>query len=367
MENNDSSAKISLRDTSSDMNYIVNGNKRLRRNRPTSTNTFDSSTEAIMKLCSCEQFLSVPLTLVFRYNKTQSMPLLTRVEADLLLQIGSLARELDVLLGMCRDVWGWSVSRREIVSFCSSTLTYRSLVPLISLGSNSEESKVEEDDCRRTRTDQDILLYVEVEWQRVILDLLQCTSSLQQCSEHNWTWSDSLLDAVSNQSNNGNEDSRNKPNISSSAKALAHEKQLLSEVEEELIRRIQHIAVNGEEWTTYKAESKPSIHDLCFSTFCFRMFDMSNEIVDDATSTSSDLSQTTIDRNNGYERTKGVSRSRLTKEAIEIDFVTDKIEESANETIPEETAEAYPDSMANTQNAIVALRNMNSKRSWNDV
>jgi hypothetical protein len=373
----DSNDSILIRNKSSDLNYyLVNGNKRLRRNRPTSSHTatttlFDSSSE-MLTLCSCEQFLSVPLTLIFRYNTTQSMPLLTRVEAELLLQIGSLARELDILLSICRDVWGWSVSRREILTFCSSTLTYRALVPLLSLGVNSETTK---DDGN----DEAILSYVEVEWQRVILDLLQCTSSLQQCSEHNWTWSDSLLDAMSIESNNnhGNEDSKHKPTISSSAKALAHEKQLLSEVEEELIRRIQHIAVHGEEWTTYKSESKLSFHDLCFSTFCNRMFDISFENSKIATSTTVDLSPTMNHNNSspdiigniGSDMHNDQSRSRDVMEEI---IGNDKIKGSSNKPIPvekidEEGTQTFSDTTANTQNAIAILRNMNPKRSWNDI
>jgi hypothetical protein len=170
--------------------------------------------------CSVQTFLSVPLPIIFRCldggGRRRHKPLMTRTEAQLLLSVTELARELDVLLEFSPQALERQVQSQMIRSDIQDIPTFRSLVP--SLVVHGEHIP------------QQALAHLELELDRVLASCQACASNLKQHSEQNWTMSDSLLDAF------GPDDVR--------GQALAKEKRGLSDLEEELSKRLEHLT-NG--------------------------------------------------------------------------------------------------------------------------
>ncbi|KAI2499901.1 hypothetical protein MHU86_14571 [Fragilaria crotonensis] len=103
---------------------------------------------------------------------------------------------------------------------------------------------------------QAALSYFQVELERVIGSLEVCTTALKQSSEQNWTMSESLLDAFGGSA------------VISSAHVLANEKRILSDLQEELSKRIEHLTTNeGNIFDDYTTED-----ELCMATVCNRLF-----------------------------------------------------------------------------------------------
>lgn len=191
--------------------------------------------------CSCEEFLSIPLHIIFRQVSNRK-PLLTRSEAQTLLRIAHLARELDLLVSLTSRALERRVTCRHVQSMVRCSPTLRSLVPLLEL--------------HGTLLPNAALSYFQVELERVLGSFEICTTALKQYSEQNWTMSDSLLDAFGGST------------VTSSAHVLANEKRILSDLQEELSKRIEHLMTNeGNVFDDYSTED-----DLCMATICNRLF-----------------------------------------------------------------------------------------------
>lgn len=195
--------------------------------------------------CSCEEFLSVPLHIIFR-QVSKRKPLLTRAEAQTLLRIMDLARELDIIVDLSSHAFERKVTSRQTRASIDDIPTLRSLVPsLIVQGEQIPDQALQ---------------HLQSELQRVLANFEASSSSLKQFSEQNWAMSDSLLDAF------GGADAI----PSSSAHALANEKKILSDLQEELGKRVDHLTKNeGNILDEYCKEE-----ELSMATLCNRFFDM---------------------------------------------------------------------------------------------
>lgn len=201
--------------------------------------------------CSCEEFLSVPLHIIFRQvaqtRTNTKKPLLTRAEASTFLRIMDLAHELDVIVTLVSQALEYKVTSRQIRTCIDGIPTLRSLVPLLAIQGQFIPDTA--------------LAYLQGELQRVLSSLENCASVLKQFSEQNWTMSDSLLDAFGGS------------NVISSAHVLAHEKKLLSDLQEELSKRLDHLTTNeGQVLDDYAKEE-----DLSIAKWCNRMFNILEE------------------------------------------------------------------------------------------
>ena len=191
--------------------------------------------------CSCEEFLSIPLHIIFRQVSNQK-PLLTRSEAQTLLRVAHLARELDLVVSLTSRALECRVTCRHVRSMIQCSPTLRSLVPMLEL--------------HGTLLPDAALSYFQVELERVLGSFEICTMALKQYSEQNWTMSDSLLDAFGEST------------VISSAHVLANEKRMLSDLQEELSKRIEHLMTNeGNIFDDYTTED-----ELCMATICNRLF-----------------------------------------------------------------------------------------------
>ena len=193
--------------------------------------------------CSCFEFLSVPLHIVFRQVvPNRNKPLLTRAEAQTFLRIVDLAQELDDVVTLASQALEHKVTSRQIRKCIDGIPTLRALVPSLVIHGQCIPDAV--------------LRYVQEQLQRILASLESCASALKQFSEQNWTMSDSLLDAFGGS------------NVISSAHVLAHEKKILSDLQEELSKRIDHLTTNeGQILDDYAKEE-----DLSIARLCNRMF-----------------------------------------------------------------------------------------------
>lgn len=159
-----------------------------------------------------------------------------------MLRIALLSRELDLLVELTSQALERRVSCRHVRSMIRGTPTLRSLVPLLEL--------------HGTILPRAALCYFQIEMERVLRSFEICTVALKQYSEQNWTMSDSLLDAFGGST------------VISSAHVLANEKKILSDLQEELSKRIDHLTMNkGNIFDDYTTED-----DLCMATICNRLF-----------------------------------------------------------------------------------------------
>lgn len=173
-----------------------------------------------------ESLFSVPIEIVFR--QTNGKPLLTRAEARCLLRITMLAAELDELAKV--SVLGLD-QRKKCRSFGQKLLApapkthpfLRPLLPLLCLQGHVLTNQA--------------LETAHNELHRVFVDLAACSRSLRQCSEHNWTLSESLLDTLGEDFTDIQTNSENLPK----GAVLAVEKRRLSDLEEELCNRIDSL------------------------------------------------------------------------------------------------------------------------------
>lgn len=168
--------------------------------------------------CSVHEFLSVPLQIIFRRQegggRRRHKPLMTRAEAHTFLTITELARELDVLVNLSSQALERKIQSRIITARIQDIPTFRSLVPsLVVHGQYIPEQA---------------LSHLQLELDRVLASFQASALTLKQFSEQNWTMSESLLDAF------GPDDQR--------GQVLAQEKQGLSDLQEELSKRLEHLS-----------------------------------------------------------------------------------------------------------------------------
>jgi hypothetical protein len=201
------------------------------------------------KQCSVQAFLSVPLHIVFRRQdggggRRRHKPLMTRAEAHTLLTVTELARELDVLVDLSSQALERQVQSQMIRSDIQDIPTFRSLVPALVVHGH--------------HIPQQALAHLESEVNRVLASFQACALTLKQFSEQNWTMSDSLLDAF------GPDDMR--------GHALAKEKRGLSDLEEELSKRLEHLSSVAEVSSKEAMFGDYEQDELSMATLANRMF-----------------------------------------------------------------------------------------------
>lgn len=186
--------------------------------------------------CSVQQFLTVPLPIIFRQvDGGGGKPLLTRAEAQALLRITNLACEFDILVDLISQALERQLVARQLRADVQSIPTLRSLVPtLVAHGQEIPQQALE-----RLQTELD----------RVLVELEACGVQLKQFSEQNWTMSDSLLEAFGATPSSGH--------------TLANEKRILADIEEDLATRLEHL---DRPFEGYKEE------DLSMAKVCYRSF-----------------------------------------------------------------------------------------------
>lgn len=186
--------------------------------------------------CSVQQFLTVPLPIIFRQvDGGGGKPLLTRAEAQALIRITNLACEFDILVDLISQALKRQLVARQLRTDAQSIPTLRSLVPtLVAHGQEIPQQALE-----RLQTELD----------RVLVELEACGVQLKQFSEQNWTMSDSLLDAFGATPSSGH--------------TLANEKRILADIEEDLATRLEHL---DRPFEGYKEE------DLSMAKVCYRSF-----------------------------------------------------------------------------------------------
>jgi hypothetical protein len=206
-----------------------------------------------------DHLLSVPLDIIFRQILTdtknneqqQGKPLLTRAEARCLLRISSLSQEWDLLMktqtdSLQRSVWtkyfqqkiltgnphGMAAAAAASHSNKSNSHPYlRPLIPILQV--------------QGPHVTRQSLHLVDSEMQHIVEQLYQCKQSLRQFAEHNWTLSESLWDALGQDSTELNLALSQHDNSAELPKGalLAREKRRLSDLEQELCERMDALMV----------------------------------------------------------------------------------------------------------------------------
>ena len=184
-------------------------------------------------LPSVEDLLSVPTEFIFRkvpstssnnaegsatisvsaLKQVQQKPLLSRSEAQCFCKINLLAHEIDCLTQICAQIWQ---TQLQCQSFSQSleAVDHPYLRPLVVLL-----------DTFAQQTPSWAMPQIALELNRVVSELQQATVILRQCSEQNWALAESLQDAAT------------------AGHLLALEKQKLSDIQEEICHRIDHLIV----------------------------------------------------------------------------------------------------------------------------
>lgn len=211
---------------------------RLDRNRGALSN--------LMEQCSSKEFLSVPLDFIFRLEPVRGKPLLSRVEARTLIQVSELATELDIIIDLSAQALERRVQSRYIQHEIENIPTLWSLHPYLSVHGK--------------RLPNQALLYLQSEITRILNLLSALAEKLKEHSEKNYDMSESLMDFTRDNNSSGH--------------ALATEKRILGDIEEELSLRVEHIvSLHEEDIVAYATFDD---RDLSMSFFCNRLFTNQN-------------------------------------------------------------------------------------------
>ena len=186
-------------------------------------------------LPSVEDLLSVPTEFIFRkvpstssnnaegsatisvssaLKQVQQKPLLSRSEAQCFCKINLLAHEIDCLTQICAQIWQTQLHSQSF-SQSLEAVDHPYLRPLVVLL-----------DTFAQQTPSWAMPQIALELNRVVSELQQATVTLRQCSEQNWALAESLQDAAT------------------AGHLLALEKQKLSDIQEEICHRIDHLIVS---------------------------------------------------------------------------------------------------------------------------
>lgn len=178
-------------------------------------------------MASVTTMLCIPATLVFRnvMNQGQLSPLLSRSEAHTFLQINGLSQELDVLTDLTQQILQDEELTRLKVLKDNDVLYLRPLQVLLESKNTSQQ-----------------LNKLALQVKRTVKELLNCCTVLQHSAEQNWSVAQLLHPA-----------------------AIGKEKQTLSEIEDEVCRRIQ-LLTNGPMLSMTSEDPAPSM--LSMEKFC---------------------------------------------------------------------------------------------------
>mmetsp|Transcript_7580 Transcript_7580/g.11573 ORF Transcript_7580/g.11573 Transcript_7580/m.11573 type:complete len:440 (-) Transcript_7580:1832-3151(-) len=200
----------------------------------------------LMEQCSSKEFLSVPLDFIFRLEPFRGKPLLSRVEARTLIQVSELATELDIIIDLSAQALERRVQSRYIQNEIENIPTLWSLHPYLSVHGK--------------RLPNQALLYLQSEITRILNLLSALAEKLKEHAEKNYDMSESLMDFTRDNNSSGH--------------ALATEKRILGDIEEELSLRVEHIvSLHKEDIVAYATFDD---RDLSMSLFCNRLFTNQN-------------------------------------------------------------------------------------------
>lgn len=194
---------------------------------------------------SVEQHLSIPAVVIFRRatSSNRSKPLLTRAEAQAMLRINMLSQEVDCLVQLASE----ALDKKRWCKFMETTLIshpiLRSLVPILHCHGKNQPIKA--------------LAYVQQQLSRVLHEMTLLVTMFQQFAEQNFTLAESLLDALGDN-------------------ALAEEKKLLGDLEEEISVRCNELLQMTEEQRSSQMpeekRSSPTQNRSSMHTFCELLF-----------------------------------------------------------------------------------------------
>jgi hypothetical protein len=207
---------------------------------------------ATLQQCSLQNFLSVPLHIIFRQQPgSRPKPLLTRAEAQLLLRVCDLSAEIDSLVKLSAQALERQMTSRALEDEIAGIPTFRSVIPILAL----HERQIPEQALR----------HLELEVDRVLATLGTCADSLKEHSEQSWSMSESLLDALGD--------------VPVSGQTLASEKRRLGDLQDELASRVDHVLRScAHDGTSASRIFAPyEEHDLFMGEFCCRLFGVGND------------------------------------------------------------------------------------------
>jgi hypothetical protein len=185
---------------------------------------------------SIEQHLSIPLVVMFRQasSSNRSKPLLTRAEAQAMLRINMLSQEVDCLVQLASEALDKKRWCKSMEPTLVSHPVLRSLVPLLHCHGKNHPTKA--------------LAYIQQELSRVLHEMTSLATMIQQFAEQNFTLAESLLDALGDN-------------------ALAEEKKLLGDLEEELSGRCNGLLQMTEGQLPFETQNRSPMNTFCENLF----------------------------------------------------------------------------------------------------
>jgi hypothetical protein len=219
----------------------------------------EEADEALQSLA--QDMLEVPLEYIFREVpssvasfasqaspnvSSKRKPLLSRSEAQCLVQLNLLAHEIDTLTSISAQALQQKLFCSEFAASLNRVGNpyLRPLLPIL----HTLEHKVSTES----------LNYVSTTMDRIVGDLQRANVQLRQSSEQNWTLYETLLDSAGDM-----------------GRALAEEKRRLSDIQEELCHRIDHMLADSSKTDSPDSnlESRPDPSTMeSMKDYCDRLF-----------------------------------------------------------------------------------------------
>jgi len=202
----------------------------------------DESLGDAIQQSSSKEFLSVPFDFIFRLEPgARGKPLLSRVEAHTLIQISELANRLDIIVDLSAQALERRFQSRSIQNEIENIRTFWSLYPYLFIHGKTIPNQA--------------LLYLQSELTRVLDELSSFSEKLKEYSERNYDMSESLMDFTRDNNSSGH--------------ALATEKRILGDIEEEVSLRIEHlVSLQNDDAAAYATFDK---RDLSMTSICNRL------------------------------------------------------------------------------------------------
>jgi hypothetical protein len=240
------------------------------------------------KWCTVENMLAIPIEYVFRdvsmistdvsvgwspatprsntiltKNKTnettnhRTKPLLSRIEAQLFLQVNTLSYEMDALTSTSVLALQQRVQCREL-STSLQRADHPYLRPIVSILHTYHE----------TMPSATIQHVSTVMTNRIVPEFQRLLHQLRQFSEQNWTLADTLDDG--------------QPEMGGYHNILAHEKRKLSDLQEEICQRIEGLLQTSlsesQQALAYDEMAETCIEPLSMKEYCDQLFEQPNDL-----------------------------------------------------------------------------------------